>query len=365
MSRLLIAFRVDASQRIGTGHLKRCLTLAASLQTHLQCRIIFICRDYQFQLTKTLITKSNMELVLLPALESNRSTSLDAQDTWLGLSRQLDAQQTQSALQTRPLDWLISDHYGIDCRWQQAMQPFARFQMTIDDLANRQYFCDLLLDQSFGRQKADYAKLAAQKTQLLLGPGYALLGADFQKPKPNLLEQRLIQTNPNNILVNFGGCANFDLVEATIDALTPIRQQLGRLTFVLGAQVAINEDLDRKLQQFQAITLGFVDNMAELLQQHDIAIGAAGGTSWERCAMAVPSLCVAIADNQQFLIKNLVKTGAIQQLANPITPADLTTKLFYWLHNLQQYQQAVRVCQTLCDGQGADKVVSAIRAHHE
>ena len=42
-----------------------------------------------------------------------------------------------------------------------------------------------------------------------------------------------------------------------------------------------------------------VTDMAALMVQADLAIGAAGGTSWERCALGLPSLMLVLADNQK------------------------------------------------------------------
>ncbi|HEX7074287.1 MAG TPA: UDP-2,4-diacetamido-2,4,6-trideoxy-beta-L-altropyranose hydrolase, partial [Hyphomicrobiaceae bacterium] len=42
----------------------------------------------------------------------------------------------------------------------------------------------------------------------------------------------------------------------------------------------------------------------------DLAIGAAGSTSWERCALGLPTLVVVLAMNQYEVAMNLEKSGA-------------------------------------------------------
>ena len=45
----------------------------------------------------------------------------------------------------------------------------------IDDLANRSCDCDLLLDQTFGRNASDYEGLVPETAEILAGAAYALL----------------------------------------------------------------------------------------------------------------------------------------------------------------------------------------------
>ncbi len=57
-----------------------------------------------------------------------------------------------------------------------------------------------------------------------------------------------------------------------------------------------------------------VDDMADLMARADLAIGAAGGTSWERCCLGLPSLIVITADNQGKIAHGLERAGAIRLL---------------------------------------------------
>ena len=54
-----------------------------------------------------------------------------------------------------------------------------------------------------------------------------------------------------------------------------------------------------------------VRNMAQLMADSDLAIGAAGGTSWERCCLGLPTFVLCLADNQLEMVKSLRDAGAI------------------------------------------------------
>ena len=61
---------------------------------------------------------------------------------------------------------------------------------------------------------------------------------------------------------------------------------------------------------WQTQVLVAVSNMAQLMSDIDLAIGAAGGTAWERCCLGLPTLMLVLAENQQAGAKALQSAGA-------------------------------------------------------
>ena len=180
-----IAFRADASIQISTGHVMRCLTLAEELkrQGH-DC--FFICREHKGHLGD-LIAEKGFSLHLLPTAESEHaSADFNWSDhaRWLGVTWQRDAEQTRAILSNQPVDWLVVDHYALDIGWEQQTAEYAAQIMVIDDLADREHQCDLLLDQTFGRNAADYRPLVPKNCELLCGSQYALLRPEFAEFRP-------------------------------------------------------------------------------------------------------------------------------------------------------------------------------------
>jgi spore coat polysaccharide biosynthesis predicted glycosyltransferase SpsG len=50
--------------------------------------------------------------------------------------------------------------------------------------------------------------------------------------------------------------------------------------------------------------------MAELMRDADLAIGAAGTTSWERCCLGLPAIVLVLAENQSLIGDQLAEAGA-------------------------------------------------------
>ena len=103
----VIAIRADASTRIGTGHVMRCLTLANKLKNS-GCRIIFLCKQHQGHLN-AFIESSGFEVIDLSSPIQN--INLEKNDKlWLGCSDEDDAQECLSsfdALKVQSINLLI------------------------------------------------------------------------------------------------------------------------------------------------------------------------------------------------------------------------------------------------------------------
>jgi len=226
-----------------------------------------------------------------------------------------DARQT--AALSGSVDWLVVDHYEIDRRWERAMRPACRRLMVIDDLVDRPHDCDILLDQTFGRQPDEYDALTPDECRVLAGTRYALLRPEFAAGRPSALARRAAGEGIDHVLVSMGG---FDPENRTHDVLetladTPYARRL-TVTVVVGADSAVSPNplrgRFRKLDIRQQVA-----NMAELMAAADLAIGAGGTTSWERCCMGLPSLVCVLADNQRDIARQLAAAGAIRVWASP------------------------------------------------
>lgn len=311
-----IAIRVDASLQIGTGHVMRCLTLADALRDK-GVEVIFISREHTGNINQ-LIEQKNFDIYKLP-ISSRKEKIADVVSSpklphaeWLGASQHQDALECEPLLQDFKPDWLVVDHYAIDCYWQRMLKPHYQKLMAIDDLADRHHDCDLLLDQTYGRNAIDYKSLVPVRTKLLLGAGYALLRPEFAEWRDFSLKRRV---NPElkSLLITMGGV---DADNVTGRVLTVLRDCILpndlKITVVMGGSAPWLEQVKHLAVQMPnpAEVKVNVTNMAEIMAHSDLAIGAAGSTSWERCCLVLPSLMVVLAENQQTIAKGLQDQGA-------------------------------------------------------
>lgn len=309
---LNILFRVDASLHIGNGHVMRCLTLADAMkQEGVSCT--FICREHKGNMLALIQHKGHNTLVL-PSSTANISPSATPSHqeylTWLGTTPAEDARQTITALQSQTLDkptWLIVDHYALDSEWESTLRPYCQTIMVIDDLADRQHDCDLLLDQTFGRDERDYQPLVPEHCTILTGSYYALLRPEFAEWREYSMQRRL-EPQLKQLLITLGGVDKHNVTGKVLDALSDSNLPSDcHITIVMGKHAPWLEAVTTQAQQLLWSTEVKIDvgNMAELMANSDLCIGAAGSTTWERCSLGLPSIMLVLAENQRKIAHEL------------------------------------------------------------
>ena len=292
---MLVAIRADASQEIGTGHIVRCLTLADALKQR-GARIRFISRHLPEHLRNILETKGH-EITLLDSPRDNATLDELVHARWLGVGQARDAEDSILALSDLTWDWLVVDHYALDFRWESMLRKAAKRIMTLDDIADRRHDCDVLLDQNYYADgAARYADKAPAHCKMLLGPRYALLRDEFLQ----LRGQIKARNGPvRRVLVFFGGVDADNYTGRAIEALCGAEIPDLHVDVVIGAQHPCREQIKAACAQHGFICHVQTDRMAKLMANADLAIGAGGSTTWERCCLGLPSLAICTADNQR------------------------------------------------------------------
>ena len=358
-----VAFRTDASVQIGTGHVMRCLTLADSLRER-GAECAFICSPHPGHLLD-LIAQRGHKAVALPELASDAAYPVaeSAYAAWLGTDFASDAQDTIQALGNEIVDWLVVDHYALDRRWENALRPGCRRLMAIDDLADRPHDCDLLLDQNLGRRAADYNGLLDANTVTLIGPQYALLRPEFSQLRAESLARR-VDPQLKHLLITMGGVDKDNVTGRVLDALKAclLPEDL-HITVVMGPHAPWLQQLQYQAGQMicpTTVRVGVTD-MARLMVDSDLAIGAAGSTSWERCCLGLPTIQLVLADNQREAAASLAELNVV------ISVACVPDILFVLPKIMQQIQSRRGLLEMLseqaskiCEGSGASVVACTL-----
>lgn len=350
-----VLVRADAGDVIGSGHIRRCLTLANALQAA-GAEITFVCRDHPGHLAD-LIAAQGHHCCLLPATDASGA----GYAAWLGASLEQDAADCAAiARELGTVDLLLVDHYALDRHWQRLMRPQVGRIMAIDDLTGQSHDADLLLDQNFGCMTAMYASLVPATCRVLAGPRYALLRPEFAAARPAALARRKEFTEVHRVLVSLGGMDPQNLTARAVGLLAAARgDQPVTVTAVIGdgRQAAAvrhaGSGMDIK------IVIG-ASHMAELMRDADVAIGGMGGTAWERCALGLPTLALIVADNQRPAAVRMQTAGL---LIDAVAPDDLGEDAMRRAIDLDplSYARMSAAIAAQCDGEGATRVVVAVQ----
>jgi UDP-2,4-diacetamido-2,4,6-trideoxy-beta-L-altropyranose hydrolase len=366
-----VVIRVDASIRMGMGHLVRCRTLASALRAR-GVAVHFVCRAHPGHQIDALRAEG-YQVSALPA-----PPPADVRDgdyaAWLGVSQQQDAVETLDALaRHRELqsvavptgtdaraDWLVVDHYGLSAEWQQMLRSSVSRILVIDDLANRDHDCDLLLDQNYAPDGADrYAAHVPTHAGLLIGPKYALLRPEYAEARRGLNRSF---DQPNRVLVFFGGSDPDDLTGRALSALSQPGLADLSVEVVVGATNPHRESII-------ALATGRPNtqvhlprpHLADLMSAADLCVGAGGATTWERCCLGLPSLVVSIAENQRASCKALAEAGLIDYMghADRSTIESIRASVLWLTQDPERYRAMAAASGRLVDGGGTKRVVDA------
>jgi UDP-2,4-diacetamido-2,4,6-trideoxy-beta-L-altropyranose hydrolase len=353
-----VVFRVDASITIGTGHIMRCRTLAAALKKR-GVNIQFITRAHPGHLGDMLV-RDGFAVSLLPQSPCIEKKGNDY-EAWLGVSQQEDADQTIVALENQQCDWLIVDHYGLDRVWEAQLQAHTHKLMVIDDLANRPHECNVLLDQNYavtGQER--YQTWVPAHCQLLLGPRYALLRPEYAQYRETMVPRT---GDLKRLLVFMGGADNANTTGKVLAALSTAQLAHLEVDVVIGPNFIHKTEVTEQANARPNTHIhGPRLHLADLMDKADLAVGAGGGTTWERLCMGLPSLVLSIAENQVPACVALASSGLIRYLgdAHKLDVAAIESALLEALAVAGQLHALAASYKALVDGRGADRVAEAI-----
>ena len=355
-----VAIRADSSAVVGAGHVMRDIALAQELAAR-GAKVCFVCRQI-VEAQLEVIRRNGFALALLPGTDDG-SILLADHSSWLGASWQRDVEETLAAVDAAGgVDWLIVDHYSLNAAWHSRMRTAGCRIAVIDDLADREYDCDLLVDQGIGADPvARYRGRVPRAALVLCGSRFALLRAEFREA---LKLRGARDGQVRRVLVSYGG---IDRAGETLKALSVLAglESPPAADVVIGAANPHRDEIEIRAAALPFVRL-HVDTlrMAELTSQSDLAFGNAGGSALERCCLGLPSIVTVSAANQEQGAQALRKTGAALVLGNAseVSVEQLRTALIGLMALPSTVRSMGDHAVAICDGEGARRVVSRMEA---
>jgi UDP-2,4-diacetamido-2,4,6-trideoxy-beta-L-altropyranose hydrolase len=273
-----------------------------------------------------------------------------------GLDDAQDAGACLDALPDQTLDWIVVDHYALDASWEKALRARARAIAVIDDLADRDHDCDLLLDQNlFPDADSRYRNRIPAECVTLLGPRHALLREEFAAARAHLQPRG---GEVKRVFVSFGGADAENHTGRTQRALRMLEPVAGDV--VIGALHPARSDIEKECAAVGHECHVDSPRMAELMARADFAIGAGGSTTWERCCLGLPALAMSIAANQEPVLRHAAEQGLLYPASADAASENLAATLRgLWARPAELAQMARRGLETV-DGQGVARVSRAM-----
>jgi pseudaminic acid biosynthesis-associated protein PseG len=329
-----ILFIANAGPTVGGGHVMRSLTLARALAEH-GADCVFLAAPAVAEILD----------VFGPELNREEAVSLEP------------AAIVRGAV-GMPFDAVVFDHYGLSREEHEAIAA-GRPSLIIDDLADRPLGGSIILDPGPARTAEDYAGLT-EAPALLLGPAYAPVRPEFAALREQAIARR---GGPvERVLVALGLT---DVGGVTSHVVDRLRRRNGDVAFdvVLGSRAPSLPGLRRVAAHDPRVSLHVdAQNMAELTLNADVAIGAGGSTTWERCVLGLPSALVVLAPNQRPAALALAEREAallVEREGNDFDAA-LDRVSVRLIKDATCRARLTAASLELCDGLGAERAAGAL-----
>jgi UDP-2,4-diacetamido-2,4,6-trideoxy-beta-L-altropyranose hydrolase len=334
-----LLFVVDAGAEIGGGHVMRSLTLAKALADR-GARPAFLAPPE---------VQAVLDRFAPPGVASLRAPSLEP-------AALIEA----AASAAGGFEAVVFDHFRIGAAEQRRARA-GRPGAAVDDLADRPLDVDLVIDLGPDRTEQDYDGLLPAGAELRLGPAYALVRPEFAEARDTALARRGAG-EVGRVLVSLGLTDVGGVTRRVLDRMLP-RLGEAAVDVVLGQAAPSRDAVERLAARDPRVTLHIeARDMAALMTAADLAVGAGGATTWERCTVGLPTLNLILAENQAPSARALDRMGAVATVdaRSDAFEAAFDRAFTGLMRSPEKRARMARVGAGLCDGRGAARAAEAV-----
>ena len=292
-----ILIRVDSKNSIGIGHFMRCLTLAKAMRQR-RCTVAFAARDL-LPKNQAMLEAEGFLFFKIDLTATEKQAEPTPEKLCPKSDQTEDARFCAALAAKLNVAHILVDHYALDKQWEQTLSKEGYPVTVLDDLANREHACDVLIDYTLGRNSDAYSELVPSHCKLCCGAAYTII-------KSSVVEQlasgnRKPPSDHRVVGILMGGTDPMGFTGQVLAKVADITEQNDQIIVVLGPGNKNKRELVELISQrgiSNATLVSDPDNYAELLNSFDLAISACGSTAIELICLDVPCILVPVAKNQ-------------------------------------------------------------------
>ena len=337
-------FRADGNQKIGSGHIMRCSSIAEALMERGE-EVTFVLADDCFE---EMLREKGFPVYVL----HSDYTDMDSEcETLLRLIRE------------DHIDTCIVDSYYVTDSYFEKLRNEVR-TVYLDDLMDHAWPVDVLINYNIYAEESEYEELyhkaGLKKPEFVLGCSYAPLRKEFRQPisyydKPDGKE--------TSVFVSSGGADAEHMELRLLKKIAADQNRFSRVIFhfIVGRFNRDWEDLQKLAEDCPNVILHRdVTKMKEIMCQCDLAVSASGSTLYELCCCKIPIITYVIADNQIRGAHGFEQRGAAYYEGDSRQCKDLTERILHAVLRLKTNAEVRRemshICESLVDGRGAERI---------
>lgn len=327
---LRVVLRADAGRTQGTGHVMRLLTLAEALRERGH-HAVLATAEIDVPWLAEAVRASGVEVVPAPRDE-------------------IDVE----ALRRLGADWVVVDSYLVPPEDVSALSEAVPVLLLADG-DTRGARVALCLDQNLGAPPLTGVAEDAQ----LRGPAFALVRRAIRDHAPR--DPVPLRHDPARVVVVLGGT---DPDDRTAD----VAQALTLLAAPADVTIVAPERQHETLSALRPVAgswriLAPTPDLPALLGSADVIVSAGGTSAWDVATLAIPSVLLAVVDNQQASLAAVVDSRialGFDVVAGPPDHVELARAVAALIEDRGLRAGLVAACRERFDGRGAERVVTEL-----
>lgn len=337
--------RADGNEKVGMGHVMRCLTIAEALR-HLDVEAVFITADER---PVQLIEKRGFRVRILSVRYDDMEAELPDLMEVLTEEGQGKAEGTK----------ILVDSYFVTFRYLEKLKEAAKV-ILMDDEKKEVYPCDGLVNYNLFGRMLQYERDYPARTKLFLGCEYMPLREQFRHTSYRVREKA------ENILLTTGGGDSCHMALAMAKRLAEKSGAEGMEVpvwhIVCGPCHPDTEKLKELASECRILRIHEnVTQMSELMEECDVAVSAAGSTFYELSSIGIPAVGFYFAENQRRNMETFAELTPIKNAgdfsAQPERVLDFIEKEVEILCGERALREEIsQSMKTIVDGRGAERL---------
>ncbi len=341
-----LMIRADATPKMGSGHLLRCLALAQAWRQD-GGKAVFLTYCDNKKLSQR-VMNDGFEIISIGMPHPDKT----------------DLDQTIQYIEKSKPDWCVLDGEHFDPAFQRSIRKSGIKLLVVDDF-NRcaQYHADILLNQNFNADVHKYN--VGNDSVKLLGIRYVMLRQEFYQNKRDDGAPPSQQSDSRNILFTFGGSDPNDLTGRSLRMLATLKGLNINATVLVGGGNSRGEEYEKIIADvgFPVELVYDAKDTSSYINRADLSLICAGGTLWECLYLGCPVISFSLNGVQHDILTKLDEEGAAIYLGRvgEVTDLQMAASIRNLLGSDSRRAEMRRISDKLLDGEGCRRVIEKMK----
>jgi UDP-2,4-diacetamido-2,4,6-trideoxy-beta-L-altropyranose hydrolase len=257
-------------------------------------------------------------------------------------------------------DIAVIDSYLADYELYEKVSKVVSVPVYIDDTQRIDYSKGIVINGSIYAEELDYTR--RKDVIYLLGSQYIPLRREFWD-----IPGKEIKESIKSAMITFGGDDTKSMTPTVLKLLTEHHPELTKDVVIGKGFQNIKEIESAADKRTNLIYFPDAEGMKKIMLESDIAISAGGQTLYELARVGVPTIAIAVADNQMNNVKGWHRAGFIRYAGwweDEVVLENIKNSLKL-LEDKSLRERMTKIGRTLVDGKGARRVVQKVFDIHE